>query len=158
MAKTFKRIKKLTGNIHKNSKGFTIIECLIASAIMGVMILASLTLLLAAKMHNEMEMERNRAHQIITQALELEKYKLFTWTESDSEQTIWDNGTPDNTDDDTVGTLEVIVKDPKTGEVLTEAPDPATLVEIEATLTWNFRGGSMSRRVLRESVMTYKAP
>lgn len=144
--------------IYRENKGFTIIECLIASIVMGIMILASLTLLLAAKIHNEMEMERNRAHQIICQALELEKYKLFTWTESDSQQTIWDNGTPDDPDDDTIGTLEVIVRDPKTGTVLNEAPNPATLVEIEATLTWNFRGGSMSRRVLRESVMTYKAP
>ena len=142
----------------RNVKGFTILECLLASVIMGVMILASLTLLLAAKIHNEMEMERNRAHQIICQALELEKYKLFTWTESDSQQTIWDNGTPDDPDDDTVGTLEVIVRDPKTGNILNEAPDPATLVEVEASLTWNFRGGSMSRKVLRESVMTYKAP
>ena len=142
----------------KKILGFTIIETLIASALAGFAILGIMAILGFARMHNEIEQERSRAHQIVCESLELERHKLFTWTESQQEKTIWDNGTPDDPSDDTVGTLEVIVRDPKTGEVLTQAPNPATLVEIEASITWTFRGGSMSEKTFHESVMTYKAP
>ena len=142
----------------KKTAGFTLVECLIASAIAAISFLATLYILAFARIHNEMEQERTRAHQIVCQKLEIERYQLFTWTHAQSEQTIWDNGTPDDTSDDTVGTLELIVKHPETCEVLTSAPDPAVLVEIEATLTWTVRGGRLSGKVLRETTMTYKAP
>lgn len=142
----------------KRTAGFTLVECLIASAIAGISFLGTLYVLAFARVHNEMEQERARAHQIVCQKLEVERYQLFTWTQSQSEQTIWDNGTPEDTSDDTVGTLELIVKNPATGEVLTAAPDPAVVVEIEATLTWKVRGGRLSEKVLRETAMTYKAP
>ena len=144
-------------------RGFTLVECLIASAIAGVSVLATLSLLGAARLNNELEQQRSRAHQIVCQAIEIERYKLFTWTESKKVVTIWDNGTPDNTEDDTEGLLAVIVRDPKTGNVLSSAPDPATMVEIEAALMWRPRGTRLDRgaeqgKWFKESVMTYKVP
>ena len=129
-----------------------------ATAIASLGILGTLSLLAYARIHNEVEQERARAHQIVCQKLDIERYQLFTWTQSNSEQTIWDNGTPDDPDDDTVGTLEMIVRNPQTGEVLSAAPNPSVLLEIEATLSWHPRGGRLSTKTLRETVMTYKAP
>jgi len=142
----------------RKKRGFTVVEAMAASAIASLAILSTLSLLGFIRMHNELEQERTRAHQIVCQALEVERYRLFTWTKSDSEQTIWDNGTPQDPSDDTVGTLEVVVSDPSTGQVLTQAPNPARLLMIEATLTWQSRASRVSDKIMRESVMTYKAP
>lgn len=134
------------------------VESLIAASISTISIIAILYLLAFLRTHNELEQERNRAFQIVTQALDLETYKLFSWTESRKIQTIWDKGTPTDTSDDTVGSLEVIVRDPKTGQVLTAPPTPAVIVEIEATLTWKHRGPQLGHRDMRETAMTYKVP
>jgi prepilin-type N-terminal cleavage/methylation domain-containing protein len=142
----------------KKQTGLTLMECLIAMAIASMIILSTLTLLGFARLQNELEQERTRAHQIICQTLDLEQFKLFSWTQSMSQQTIWDNNTPHNTADDTVGTLEVIVRDPKTGQILTKAPDPETLVEIEAIITWSHRSPGLAGKSFREAVISYKAP
>jgi len=142
----------------KKMRGFTLIESLIASAIATLCILVILSLLGFLRMHNELEQERNRAFEIVCQALDLERHQLFSWTQSRTVQTIWDNGTPTDSSDDTLGNLEVIVKNPKTGEVLTSPPDPAILVEIEATLSWKHRGPRLEGKDMRETVMTYKVP
>ncbi|MBN1903090.1 type II secretion system protein [Candidatus Sumerlaeota bacterium] len=140
------------------NKGFTLIESLIAAVIATLSIISILFLLGFLRTHNELEQERNRAFQIVTQALDLEAYKLFSYTESRSVQTIWDKGTPTDASDDTIGYLEVIVRDPKTGAILTSPPAPAVLVEIEATMSWIHRGPRLGRREMRETAMTYKVP
>ncbi|MBN1902140.1 prepilin-type N-terminal cleavage/methylation domain-containing protein [Candidatus Sumerlaeota bacterium] len=142
----------------KTRRGVTLIECVIAMAITAMIVVSAMTLLGFARMQNELEQERTRAHQIVCQTLDLERYKLFTWTQSMSQQTIWDNGTPGDPSDDTFGTLEVVVRNPQTGEVLTQAPNPATLVEIEATITWTHRGPRLENKSMRETVISYKAP
>jgi prepilin-type N-terminal cleavage/methylation domain-containing protein len=142
----------------RKKRGFTLVECMLALAICSVLFLATLSALGYARTHNELEQERIRAHQIVSEYLEVERFRLFSWTQSESQQTIWDNGTPDDTSDDTLGTLEVAVRDPDTGAVLTMAPDPARLVEIEVTLTWQPRVARLKGKTFRESVMTYKAP
>lgn len=142
----------------KQKIGFTLIESMIAATIATFSIIAILYLLGFLRMHNELEQERNRAFQIVTQALDLERYKLFSWTESRKIQTIWDKGTPTDPEDDTVGYLEVVVRDPKTGQILTTPPVPAVLVEIEATLSWKHRGPRLGQRDIRETAMTYKVP
>ncbi|NQU41646.1 prepilin-type N-terminal cleavage/methylation domain-containing protein [bacterium] len=140
------------------SRGFTLVECMFGIFIASVVFLSTILALGYARIQNEVEQERIRAHQIISQKLEIERYQLFTWTASESTQTIWDNETPDDTSDDTAGTLEIIVRDPVTGAILTMAPDPARLIEIEATLSWSPRVARMQNRVLRETVITCKAP
>ena len=142
----------------KKKIGFTLIESVIASAIASMCILVILSLLGFLRMHNELEQEHNRAFEIICQTLDLERHQLFSWTQSRSTRTIWDNGTPTDQTDDTLGNLEVIVKNPKTGEVLSSPPYPAVLVEIEATLTWKHRGPRLEGKNMRETAMTYKAP
>ena len=123
-----------------------------------MVISGTITLLTFARSQNEREQERLRAHQIVSEALELERYQLFTWTQSQTTRMIWDNATPDNPDDDTTGQLEVIVTDPETGAVLTTAPDPARLVVVEATVSWTPRGARFAGETLRETVMTFKVP
>jgi hypothetical protein len=108
-------------------------------------------------MSNEIEQERTRAIQIICQKMDVETFHLFTWTKTDSTVTIWDNGTPSDPNDDTKGTLEVIVRDPDTKAVLTQAPNPARLVEIEVTLRWKHRG-PRPVELLQETVITCKVP
>jgi len=138
-------------------RGFSLIECLIASGIAALAIIATLSLLLYTRMSNEIEQERTRAIQIICEKLDVETFHLFTWTKTDSTVTIWDNGTPSDPNDDTKGTLEVIVRDPDTRAVLTQAPNPARLVEIEATLRWKHRG-PRPVELLQETVITCKVP
>lgn len=140
-----------------NSRGFSLIECLIASGIAALAIIATLSLLLYVRMSNEIEQERTRAIQIICQKLDVETFHLFTWTKTDSTVTIWDNGTPSDPNDDTKGTLEVVVRDPDTRAVLTQAPNPARLVEIEVTLRWKHRG-PRPVELLQETVITCKVP
>jgi len=142
----------------RKNKGFTLIEAVIASAIATFAILTILYLLAFLQLHNELEQETNRAFQIVTQAMDLERYQLFSWAQSYTVQTIWDNGTPGDTSDDTTGKLEIIVRDPKTGTVLTSPPDPAVLVQIEATLTWNPRGSRVANKTMRETAMSYIVP
>jgi len=140
-----------------NSRGFSLIECLIASGIAALAIIATLSLILYVRMSNEIEQERTRAIQIICQKLDVETFHLFTWTKTDSTVTIWDNGTPSDPNDDTKGTLEVVVRDPDTRTVLTQAPNPARLVEIEVTLRWKHRG-PRPVELLQETVITCKTP
>lgn len=131
---------------------------MIAVAIASVLFLATLSALSFARVINAVEQERSRAHQIVCQALDQESAKLFTWTASNSQQTIWDNNTPDNTADDTIGALDVRVTDVRTGTQITTVTLGDELVQVEATLTWSPRLSRLSHKTLRESVMTYKAP
>ncbi len=139
-------------------RGFSLVEALIASGIAGIAILSTLSLLAFSRLHNEIEQERSRAHQIVSELLEVETYKLFTWTQTHTETTIWNNGTPDDTTDDTVGTVEIVIRDAQDGTVLSSIPLPARMVEIEATITWKHRGSKIPNKTLHETVMTYKSP
>jgi type II secretory pathway pseudopilin PulG len=152
----FSEMRKITNR--RNGTGFTLIEAVIASGIATFAILTILYLLAFLRLHNELEQETNRAFQIVTQAMDLERYQLFSWAQSYTVQTIWDNGTPTDPSDDTVGNLEIIVKDPKTGNVLTSPPDPAVLVQIEAILTWTPRGPRLAKKLMRETAMSYIVP
>ena len=137
---------------------FTLIECMVAMAIASILFLATLSALSFARVTNEIEQQRCRAHQVVCQAMDQECAKLFTWTASNAMQTIWDNNTPDNPNDDTVGNLEVRVTDVATGTELTTTTVHDQLVQVEATLTWSPRLSRLSHKTFRESAMTYKAP
>lgn len=150
-------ILRQTARSQSGRRAFTLVECMVATAVCAIVFLATISLLGFARLSNEVEQERTRAHQIVCESIEVERYKLFTWTSANSVQTIWDNGTPSNPADDIKGTLEVIIRDAKTNTILTSAPNPAILVSIEATLTWS-PPGSMSSRTLRETAMGLKSP
>lgn len=148
----------MTDRLIKKEKGFTLVEVMLAVGIAAITALATLSILGFARLHNSQEQERARAHQIVTQAVEEENHRLFTYTTAGEERTIWDNMTPGDTSDDTVGTLTLRVENAQTGQVLYNAPDPAVMVKIEATLTWVTRGGKLQNKLMRESAMAYKVP
>jgi type II secretory pathway pseudopilin PulG len=139
-------------------RAFTLIECVLAVGVCSVVALATLSGLSFARTKNELEQERTRAHQIVTQWLEVNRFQLFTWTSTEAPQVLWSNNSG-AAQDDTNGTLEVVVTNPLDGSTVTSStmPNPAVMVQIEATLTWHPRGMN-SNRTLRETVMTYKAP
>lgn len=130
---------------------------MIAMMIVMMGSIATISMLSAAQSENSIEQERARAHQIISEQMERVRFQLYSLVTAGQQVTVWDNGTPDDTADDTTGTLEVIIKDPESGAILNAAPSPAKRVQIEVTLTWNPRG-RLGGHTLRETVMTYLAP
>lgn len=138
-------------------RAFTLIESIITVMVVSISFIAVITLLMFDNICANYEQERARAYQIVSEQMELIRMKLYTRITTGSTVTVWDNGTPGTTADDTVGTLAVTVRDPKTGQVLTAAPVPAVRVQVEVTLSWRARGG-LQRRTMRETMMTYIAP
>lgn len=142
------------------TRGFTLIECMIAVGIASMLTIGTLSLLYLVRAQNEIEQQRARAHQIVSQKLEGERYLYHKYRIPSNTVTIWDNGTPYDPTDDTVGQMEIVIWDVRTHTLITGTVDPGTnnLVSIEATLTWSPRSGPAHNRTLHESVMAYAAP
>lgn len=138
-------------------RGFTLVECMIAVLIVAIVMSASLSFLAFLRNHNAIEQERARAHQVVSEEMERVRLELFSRIKTNSTTDVWNNGTPNDTTDDTVGQLTVTMTDPATGAVLNAAPVPAQAVAVEVTLTWSPRG-RLSNNILRETVMTYVVP
>ena len=154
--KTGESISGLSLITSERQFAFTLIEAMVAVMITAIGMISALQLLTFSHVQNDLEQERSRAHQIVCEEMERLRHELYTRITGGTTVTIWDNGTPDDTTDDTVGTLEVIVRDTN-GGALTAAPVPAVRVQVEVTLTWNPRG-SRHTNTFRESVMSYIAP
>ena len=142
----------------RRKRGFSLIEVMITVAVVSIMFFATLSLIMTARMLDNLEQERARAHEIVTEELDRVRFALFSRVTGGDEVTIWDNGTPDNDTDDTEGVLSVTIRD-QGGNTLAVTPVPSEIVEIEVTLTWTPRGrvGSSSR-IYRETVMAYITP
>ncbi len=142
----------------RNQKsGFSLVEVMIAMGVASMGILGTLSLIMFAQTHNALEMERSRAHQIVSQTMEQAEFSLFTVLQTGTTTTIWDNGTPLDTTDDTVGSLSVIARNVMNGTTITLTPPSATALQVEVTLTWNPRG-AMGTKTFRETAMTIIAP
>jgi len=128
-----------------------------AMGICALGFLATVSMLTYTRLHNDLEQERARAHQLVSQKLEECKFSLYTQLVTGSAVTVWDNGTPTLASDDTTGQMSVIVKNAFTGATISAAPNPAVLVQVEVTLTWHPRG-SLNNKTFRETEMTYIAP
>lgn len=137
-------------------RGFTLIESVIAIVIVSLGAISTMSLLMNSRVHNHNEQERARAHQIVSEEMDRVRLELFSRITANETVTVWDNGTPDDTSDDVIGTLDVIIRDTD-GNALAAAPVPAQRMEVEVTLSWT-PGGRPSGRVMRESVMTYVSP
>jgi prepilin-type N-terminal cleavage/methylation domain-containing protein len=137
-------------------RGFTLVEAAIGIVIVSIGAIATLTLLMFTRLHNAEQQERARAHQIVSQEMEQRHADLYTNLTPGTTVTIWDNGTPDDTTDDTVGTLFIYVRDAD-GNLITQTPIPWERVEVEVTLAWNGRGRRAGIE-LRESLVTYMSP
>lgn len=156
MIRRFRRVR--------GRSGFSLVEAMIAMLIVSIGVLATLTMLTFSRKQNDFEQERARAHQIVSEELELAKFDLYPRLRTGSDTTVWDNGTPADPNDDTLGRLDVIVRDPRTGVQLFAAPVPARLVEVEVTLRWRPRGAmggdinDPTGRWFRETIVTLVAP
>lgn len=136
--------------------GFTLVEALIAIVIVTLASISTLSLLMFARMHNAQEQERARAHQIATERMDRLLHELFPTVVAGEDITVWDNGTPDDTSDDTQGVITVSLRDVD-GNPINVTPTPWERVEIEVTVSWNPRGRRGDVEV-RESLKTYMAP
>lgn len=141
----------------KSRMGLSLIEAMISVTILAIGMLGSMSLMSYTRHQNELEQERARAHQIITEEMEQLRLELYTRLSGGSQVTVWDNGTPDDVTDDTMGNLMVQIRDPYTNTDLAASPTPAQVVELEVTLSWNPRG-RMGTNTMRETLMTYVAP
>ena len=141
----------------QRKKGFSLVEVMIAVGIVSLGALSTLSLLIFSRMHNDLEMERSRAHQIVSQELELIQFSLYPRIRTDTQTTIWNNGTPTDAADDTTGLMTVTARNPYTGATVTVAPVPAVVLQVEVTLSWNPRG-SLGNKTYRETAMTYVSP
>lgn len=138
-------------------RGFTLIEAMLAILVVAVGSASILPLIYSMRTANTIEQERARAHQVVADQMERVRQQLYSLVTAGQQVQIWDNGTPDNTADDTQGTLVVRITDPESGALLASVPTPARRVQVEVTLSWHPRG-RLSDRTFRESVMGYIAP
>jgi type II secretory pathway pseudopilin PulG len=141
---------------HRARRGFTLVEAAIGIVIVSLGSIATLSLLMFTRLHNAEQQERARAHQIVAEEMELRRANLFTNLTPGQETTVWDNGTPDDPTDDTIGTLIVRVRDVN-GNLISQTPVPWQRVELEVTVAWNARGRRAGVE-LRESLVTYMSP
>lgn len=149
-------LKRKTLFSSRRTSGFTLVEALIAIIIATLGAISTLTLLAFTRLHNEEEQERSRAHQMVSQKMEEIRYELYTAITPGEDVVLWDNGTTDDTTDDTPGVLTVKMWDAD-GNELAAAPVEAQRIQVEVTLSWNPRG-RRAEQTLQESVMTYIAP
>ena len=137
-------------------RGVTLLESIISLLIVALGFLSTTTLVVLSQTQNDLEQERSRASQIVSDRLERIQRDLYPFITPGSEITIWDNGTPDDDADDTLGTIEVVARDTN-GDLITSAPNPAVRLQVEVTLTWNPRG-RLGGKTMTETVMTYIVP
>lgn len=136
--------------------GFSLIEALIAVIVVTMGSIATIQLLAATHVQSELDEERARAHQLISEELEQIRSELFARLRPIEAVTMWDSGTPDILEDDTVGTMAVVMRDVN-GNVLTGPPTTSERIEVEITLSWTPRG-RLSGKTLSETLMTYITP
>lgn len=136
--------------------GFSLIEAVIAVIIVTTGSISTIQLIATTHLQSELDEERARAHQIVSQELELIRSELFARLRPIEAVTMWDNGTPDDLEDDTVGTITVVMRDIN-GNELAGSPVTDERIEIEVTLEWSPRG-RLSGMTLSETLMTYVTP
>jgi prepilin-type N-terminal cleavage/methylation domain-containing protein len=139
----------------RQRRGFTLIEAVITVLIVAMGCIGALSLIQFLRLQNVLAQERARAHQIVCEEMDRQRHELFPQITGGTTVTVWDNGTPDDPTDDTMGTIEVIVRD--TDGNLLPAVVGNRRVQVEVTLTWNPRG-RLSNKTYHETVMTYIAP
>lgn len=138
-------------------RGYSLVEMVIAVIVVMLGSAGIISLLSFNHLQNMLEQERNAAHQLVLEEMEQFRSTLYTHLQGSSrEVTVWDAGTPDVADD-TLGTMEVQMRDAISGAVLASAPIPAKQLQVEVTLTWHPRG-RLSGKTYRESVMTHLTP
>lgn len=140
----------------KKTRGFTLIETLIALVILTFIGIGVICTVIYARTYTEMEKQRTNA--LILASTEMERLKriLFSAIAPHTQNVVIDdNGTAD-AKDDLHGTLEVILKD-KSGNILTSPPQTNSRIFVEIAVTWH-PAGSPSNKVLEERLISEIAP
>lgn len=154
-------VPQARGAARLGTAAFTLVEVMITVGILSVMGGGILTLWPAMAKVNSLEQERARAFQIACDQMESSVRQLnFPNIASSQSVLIWDNGTTGTTADDTRGTLDIIVRDAKTGTQITATPTsltPSLWYRVEVTVSWHPRG-DLKNKTMRETVMTYVVP
>lgn len=145
--------------LHVRPRGVSLLEVLITVLVVAVSMISILTMMMQATAVSTLEQERARANQLVCQYME-EKviFPPLPEISSGTQVTVWDNGTPNNPADDTVGTIKIIAYDMKTGVQINSIPvNPMNRVRyrVEVTMEWHPRG-RRNNATFRETVMTYK--
>jgi prepilin-type N-terminal cleavage/methylation domain-containing protein len=137
-------------------RGFTLVETLIALAILTFMGIGIISMVIYARTYTEMEKQRTNALIVASTEMERLKRTLFsTITPKIQYVVIDDNGTSDPIDD-LQGTLEVIIKD-KSGNILSSPPQTNNRIFVEIVVSWH-PAGSPSNKVLKERLISEIAP
>lgn len=140
----------------RRRRGLTLVEVLFASAIVALGMLATLTMLTAIRINNSIAQERSRARQVIYLEVEGLRYTLYSRLRPSRTVTVWDNGTPDDPQDDMQGQLQIVLRD-SNGAILAQPPATGAQVQAEVSLSWNPRG-RLAGKTLTETMMTYFVP
>jgi len=140
----------------KRTRGFSLIEVMVAMSVVLLGSISTIGLITQSKVISYSERDRARAHQIVMKEMEKVRRQLFSQVAPATEVTLWDNKTPDDPTDDTVGTLEMHMRT-LGGVTLAKLPEAPQAVLVEVSLTWSPRG-SMSGRKFTERLVTYIAP
>lgn len=142
-------------------RAFTLVEAMISVMVVAVLGGGILVMWPAIAQLNTLEQERAYAFQLACQQMEASvMVPDFPRIANHQTALVWDNGTPNNPADDTTGTVDVIVRDAKTGALIPTTPgtlNPNLWYRVEVTVSWHPRG-TLSGKMLRETVMTYVVP
>lgn len=150
---------KVITPLRRRPRGVSLLEVLVTVAVVSIGMTSILTMTMQATAVSTLEQERARANQLVCQYME-EKviFPPLPEISSGTQVTVWDNGTPNNPNDDTMGTIEIVAYDMKTGLQITSIPVNKmnrVRYRVEVTMNWHPRGARHSA-TFRETVMTYK--
>lgn len=147
--------------LRSRRRAFTLIEVLFAISIVAMGILGAVGATLFVRESLEIDKQRLIALNHARRQVERIRRNLFT-NVSDQSVTIDNFNTPDNPDDDLVGTLHTHVwrvnADGSVGNPVTTFPlEERERVLVEIDVAWQ-RLGRMSANTARETLRTYVAP
>jgi prepilin-type N-terminal cleavage/methylation domain-containing protein len=141
---------------YKKTKGFTLIESVIAISIITFLGIGVVSTVVYARHSSEMEKQRNNALVLASTVMENLKQKLFSTIAPYTQNVVIDDNGTAATNDDLPGTLQVIVKD-KYGNTLTGPPATNSRISVEIVVAWH-PVGSPSRKILEERLISEIAP
>lgn len=146
---------------HRAARGLTLVETMIAVALVSFSAVGTLSSLVFIREQLEIDKQRLIAQNHARRQLELIRRNLFT-SISDETVTIDNFNTPDDPDDDLVGVMTTtaweVNPDGTTGSAVSSFPlEERKRVLVQVSVTWN-RLGRLSPTTAVEVMQTYVAP
>jgi len=160
------RLMKMNKNernhrIGRRTRGFTLVEVLIASVIVAIIGIGIISTVLVARQIAEYDKQRIAAISNARRYLEERTRRDLFPTLSPVSDVILDNFNTPETSDDLMATVDLHIynvnPDGSRGTELTSPPTTDHRVEVEVVISWN-RTGSLSSIRVSESISTYVTP